>query len=284
MGEKEFLFLTLLVVCGVLAVSIPLHNSGNVSLDKEPELEGKGKSFVVYGDTRTGHPVHREVVSQIKSYSPEFVINTGDLVEDGSKKRLWRNFSAITNSLEGKYYPAVGNHEVWNGGGKDDFLNRFPRVPDKGYYSVKKAGVIFILVNQYLDYSPGSKQYRWFKKQLRGEGSLPRIVVMHEPHFKANHHANKKTARYLVPLMERYGVEAVFYGHSHMFGLARKNGIPYIVTGGGGAPLYGPNEGALDVSFQRHHFIVFAKERESLRARVVGKDGSIMFKFSILLT
>jgi hypothetical protein len=42
----------------------------------------------------------------------------------------------------------------------------------------------------------------------------------------------------LVPLFEQYGVDAVFSGHSHAYERYAYNGIQYIVTGGGGAPLY----------------------------------------------
>ena len=44
--------------------------------------------------------------------------------------------------------------------------------------------------------------------------------------------------RDLVPLFERYKVHAVFCGHGHNYQHHLKNGVHYIVTGGGGAPLY----------------------------------------------
>jgi hypothetical protein len=40
-----------------------------------------------------------------------------------------------------------------------------------------------------------------------------------------------------VPLCEKYKVTAVFAGHDHNYQHHLKNGVHYIVTGGGGAPL-----------------------------------------------
>jgi len=39
--------------------------------------------FAVYGDTRDGHAVHRNIVAQIIKANPAFVLQTGDLVHSG---------------------------------------------------------------------------------------------------------------------------------------------------------------------------------------------------------
>src|SRR5262249_18284675 len=49
--------------------------------------------FVVYGDTRTRHDVHRSVIASVlKNSSPDFIVHTGDLVEDGNDTSLWPIF------------------------------------------------------------------------------------------------------------------------------------------------------------------------------------------------
>jgi len=42
----------------------------------------------------------------------------------------------------------------------------------------------------------------------------------------------------LTPLFERYGVDIVFNGHHHNYQRSLVHGVTYIVTGGGGAPIY----------------------------------------------
>ena len=44
---------------------------------------------------------------------------------------------------------------------------------------------------------------------------------------------------YLQPLFEGNGVQLVFAGHDHTYERTIINGITYVVSGGGGAPLYG---------------------------------------------
>src|ERR1035441_8007931 len=52
---------------------------------KTPPMGEAQFQFVVYGDTRTRHEVHREVIASVLKYSnPDFVLHTGDLVADGN--------------------------------------------------------------------------------------------------------------------------------------------------------------------------------------------------------
>src|SRR5258708_4524327 len=70
--------------------------------------------FVVYGDVRTRHDVHRTVIqSMLKYANPDFVVQTGDLVEDASDTSLWPIFFDVERELLRKaaFYPTIGNHE-----------------------------------------------------------------------------------------------------------------------------------------------------------------------------
>src|SRR5262245_15758611 len=39
--------------------------------------------FAVFGDTRTRHDLHRRVIGAMSKTNPDFVLHTGDLVQDG---------------------------------------------------------------------------------------------------------------------------------------------------------------------------------------------------------
>jgi hypothetical protein len=41
-----------------------------------------------------------------------------------------------------------------------------------------------------------------------------------------------------VPVLSRHGVTLTFSGHDHLYQRGKVRGFSYIVTGGGGAPLY----------------------------------------------
>jgi len=46
----------------------------------------------------------------------------------------------------------------------------------------------------------------------------------------------------LIPLFEQMHVTAALFGHDHNYQHYLKNGIHYVVSGGGGAPLYDVNK------------------------------------------
>jgi len=68
-----------------------------------------------------------------------------------------------------------------------------------------------------------------------------RFLALHHTPFtaiKARQTAAQGVAARLMPLLKKYNVQAVFSGHDHNFQHHRSEGIEFIVTGGGGAPLY----------------------------------------------
>src|SRR5271165_5357966 len=70
--------------------------------------------FLVYGDTRTRHDVHRHVVEAIvKDGIPDFAIQSGDLVENGEDNSLWPIYFDIEKDLlrQISFFPVLGNHE-----------------------------------------------------------------------------------------------------------------------------------------------------------------------------
>src|SRR4051812_34374125 len=60
---------------------------------KTSPAAGASFSFVVYGDTRTRHEVHQRVINgMLAQTQPDFVIHTGDLVQDGADSAQWPIF------------------------------------------------------------------------------------------------------------------------------------------------------------------------------------------------
>jgi hypothetical protein len=70
-------------------------------------------TFIVFGDTRTRHDVHKRVIERIVSEKPPFVLQTGDLVSNGLNPGDWDRFFEIERDLlrNTAYYPVLGNHE-----------------------------------------------------------------------------------------------------------------------------------------------------------------------------
>ena len=71
-------------------------------------------SFLVYGDTRTDDAAHAAVVRRVAETPGDFLVNTGDMVEDGADQDDWKTFFRIEGTIlrERCLYPCVGNHEL----------------------------------------------------------------------------------------------------------------------------------------------------------------------------
>lgn len=78
-----------------------------------PPRAGRPLSFIVYGDSRSGHAIHAQVVEAVLREDPDLVLHTGDAVERGTEEGDWDRFFQVAAPLLSKYplYMVPGNHE-----------------------------------------------------------------------------------------------------------------------------------------------------------------------------
>ena len=66
-----------------------------------------------------------------------------------------------------------------------------------------------------------------------------RDSLHHPPYTCGGHFGEPIVQQRWVPLFEEYGVQLVLAGHDHTYQrFAARNGVTYVVHGGGGATLY----------------------------------------------
>ncbi len=251
--------------------------------------------FVIYGDTRDGHDIHRKLVALIMKQQPDLVIQTGDLVNRGSKEDLWKIYDDITGEMRSKVpvYPARGNHDVGGPGYEQRFTASFPS-GNKLYYSFDKANCHFIAlaVDENTEYGPDSPQYKWLIKDLEESAKhkpTHTFVFFHVPPYSIGSHGSDLDVRkVLCPVFQKYGVRAVFNGHDHNYYHTTRDGITYLVSGGGGAALYpvDPGKGAIPGDkFESVHHIVLCEVKGALVAfTALRDDGSTLDRFSLHAT
>jgi hypothetical protein len=78
-------------------------------------------------------------------------------------------------------------------------------------------------------------------------------------------------------MFEKYHVTAAFFGHDHTYQHYLKNGIHYIITGGGGAPLYDvdkPPEGITVKVASIENFVRIRVNGKTAHADALKVDGS----------
>ncbi len=207
-------------------------------------------SFVVMGDSRNGVEQHRRVIDRMSQEVPDFVLGTGDMVDEGFKEEQWQQFFDVENRLlrDNVYFPALGNHDRQGRGRTADAYRAYFSVPENGgeserYYAFTYAAARFLVLDSNAYSFALTDQTAWLERELiaaRQDAAIHHIfVVMHHPPYSISLHGGALDLRERwTPLFEKYQVSAVFSGHDHVYERADHNGIRYFVTGGAGAPLY----------------------------------------------
>jgi hypothetical protein len=259
-------------------------DAGKGSFKTPPAGAGSYK-FVVYGDTRTRHDVHRTVVNAlVKHLIPDFVLHTGDLVADGNDSSMWPVFFEIEKDLlrQTVFFPSLGNHERNSHDYYDFFQVTMP------YYSFDWGNGHFIVLNSDIGNAASSErtkdlfwteQTRWLEEDLQSHQKEDyRFVIAHHPPFSAvlRRQGGNPHMTALVPMFEKYHVTAGFFGHDHNYQHYLKNGIHYVITGGGGAPLYDvdkPPDGITQKVVSTEHFVTVSVEGKTARIEAIAVDG-----------
>jgi hypothetical protein len=85
-----------------------------------------------------------------------------------------------------------------------------------------------------------ARQRAWLEADLRAADAARAIVVVtHDgPYARGTHGGNQQAVRDYVPILVRHRATLVISGHDHIYQRGAQDGLPYLVSGGGGAPLY----------------------------------------------
>jgi hypothetical protein len=208
--------------------------------------------FAVYGDMRyPGHDAHRAVVAALVREKPALVLNTGDLTDEGSQESNWQRYFDITAPLGAiaPVVPALGNHDAARGGAGEPITWKLFGVPAKappGWTSFDIGDVHFVILDTNAMRDPDQRP--WLAADLaRAERRHPRAVFAfcHEPPWSHALHGNSSLMiREYAPVLAAGHVDLLFAGHDHIYergvGQTPSGKLSYVVTGGGGAPLYDP--------------------------------------------
>jgi acid phosphatase type 7 len=243
------------------------------------------RAILVYGDTRTNHNVHRQVVSQMMLHRPTVVFHVGDLVENGFSASEWDTFNIITAGIrsEAEFFPALGNHENQS----PLFFSDFDLPNNEQWYSVKRDGIHFVVLNSCASTRSGSEQLTWLAADLsQVDDSIKFIVaVLHHPPYSTGPHTEDEMGlrETLVPLFEQYGVDIVFSGHDHDYERSYCGGRYYIVTGGGGAPLHDQarQDPCSQLYLKKNEFCRISRVENELRAKVYDISGELIDHFEV---
>lgn len=263
----------------------------------------------------------------------KFVVQSGDAVLDGrSAKQLTVSYVPIINRLTTEvgvpYYLAVGNHDVRNStsladtdrvkGLKNYLAANAKLIPPEGSprrlngyptYGVGYGNTFLLFFDSII--ADDSVQFEWIRRQLDGldrRRYVNVVAVYHHPAFSSGPHGGPTVEiqaaamrRRYMPLFRQYHVKLLLTGHEHLFehwverytDASGEHRIDQIVSGGGGAPLYGyqgePDvrpyllqnaaahvrlqhlvKPAIDPGANPHHYVVIHVDGPTITLEVIG--------------
>jgi hypothetical protein len=248
------------------------------SFQKDDEIQ-----FVVYGDSRGGWDnwVSTKIVARaIETIHPPFVISTGDLVDGGINPDNWVDFFTASSFIHNStLYPVLGNHEQYS----KSYFAYFSLPGHERWYSFDNGPVHFIGLDSNLRNAFRLVQLVWLVHDLRTNSQPFTIVFFHHPLYSSGNHGNATLLRMIwKPIFEHFGVDIVFNGHDHDYERSVVNGITYIVTGGGGAPLYDVGHSSWTVySEKTYHYCLLSVNAELLTLQAIKPDGTVFDSFTI---
>ena len=258
---------------------------------KTPPRGADPFKLIVFGDDRTRHDVHRKMVARIlENGVPDLMLHTGDLVENGWDSSLWKLFFEIERDLlkQTAFFPAQGNHERNSADFYQFFQQRQP------YYSFNWGNAHFTVFSSDIANSADTKagrdalwaaQTKWMEDDLAANQNADyRFVVAHHAPFTAvaSRQGDNPHVTALAPLWEKYHVTAGLFGHDHNYQHYLKNGVHYIVSGGGGAPLYDvnkPDPAITQKVVSVENFVTVSFNGKTAKAQAIDINGKVIDEF-----
>lgn len=245
-------------------------------------------AFVVYGDNRTQPLNHQLVVNGIMTEFPDFVINVGDIIENGwlygqFDTQFFDQVGALLTTTP--IYISIGNHES-----ESAFYYTYFSLPgNERWYSYDYGNSRYIALNSNWPYTQGSAQYTWFEQELQ-KAQADQVewlfVFCHHPAYSegtggSGGTVNMRTS--IVPLMEQYEVDVWFSGHIHDYERGELNGVTHLITGGGGGPLnsWKQDFAHITVYESRYHFVKVEISGKNANFNAMDPDGIIFDTFSL---
>lgn len=246
--------------------------------------------FVVYGDTRSRPEQHLSVSKAIAAEEPAFVVCNGDLVANGTVWEQWkREFfdPAMPYLRKSALWPVRGNHE------EDAVFYRelFDLPGNELYYSFDFGDVHSVVLDSNLGGDERRAMLEWFEHDLAANQSRWVFVSQHHPTFNIGGHGSTWGREDFLPVMEKYGVDFVIAGHSHLYerfmpiGPRGKKPVIHIVSGGGGAPTYPAGYSPIlagGIGNSELHFCCFEIDGDRCEMITRRPDGSVLDRLSLV--
>jgi hypothetical protein len=238
--------------------------------------------FAAIGDNGTGDTAQYDVARQMSDAHSRFafdlVIMLGDNMYGGQK------LSDFVTKFERPYAPllaagvsfqaSLGNHDR-----PENVFYKLYNMDGRRYYTYARGNVrFFALDTTQMD----PKQLGWLETALKDAREAWKICYFHHPLYSdALRHGSSVDLRVLLePLFLKYGVNAVFSGHDHVYERLRpQKGIFYFVSGSAGQLRKGnmrPSEQTAAYFDQDQSFLLVEIADDDLVFQAISRTGKVV--------
>jgi hypothetical protein len=245
-------------------------------------------SFITFGDSGTGSTQQRQLATRMANETFDIVLHTGDIVygrSDGTGDATFARynewfFDVYASWLPFKaFFPAEGNHDSRPSNGDGiAYLDTFT-LPRNGasaaypehaerFYGFDYGPVHFVALDTefaFQDATRRAEQLSWLADDLTSTTQPWKIAFFHRSPYSAGgeHGSDLAVRAAFAPLFEQYGVRLAISSHEHDYERTypqrqSSSGTPvtYIVSGGGGGPVYPAARGPWTAfSSSQHHYV-----------------------------
>jgi 3',5'-cyclic AMP phosphodiesterase CpdA len=203
-----------------------------------------------------------------------FCVQLGDMVGRGSPRFYGRFLEELGRlGVRKPYLTVIGNHDRSRPNGpSDSALYRHLFGPCNYFFDSGPARFV-VLDTSYRRLRPA--QLRWLGGVLRTR--LRKLVFTHMGPVQLGlwggsiahaHGGFSRGAREFTELVSSMGVDRVYVGHVHAFGVQDYLGVRYVLTGGGGSALF--PSGTPD---RFHHYLTVCVDQHGIREKVHPLEG-----------
>ncbi len=263
-----------------LAITVLVGASGCDSSTDEDEGDGEeiiappssftktGTVFAVIGDYGDDDDNTRRVVALMKSWTPDFIITTGDNdYSDGRYRGTFRGlelgvgqyFHDFIGNYQGtsgpgsavnRFFPTPGDHD-WGDTctdprGLDDYLRYFtlPSASsgNERYYEFRQGPVHFFSLHSVPGCEPDgvtatSRQAAWVQTTLNASTAPFRIGYFHHPPHSSGLHVGE--GAHMRWPWQAWRFDVILSGNDHIYERLSVDGVTYLVVGLGGVDRHG---------------------------------------------
>jgi acid phosphatase len=281
------------------------------------DAKSGGLNFLVFGDWgRNGEKDQMDVAAQMavaaKDIGAKFVISVGDnFYEDGVSSvddPQWQtSFEKVYSapSLQVPWYVALGNHDYHGNCDAQIAYGKTGKrwtMPARYYTRTEPIDAGNSVEFFYLDTTPMAnldagemkyhgnvasqdvpKQVAWFESALKSSVAPWKIVIAHHPVYSGGEHGDTPyIIERILPLLEKYKVQAYFNGHDHDLQHLQAGAVNLFCSGGGSKPRAAIND-TPHTKFGKgcSGFTAVALQSDKMDVRMIDDHGQLLYTASV---